>query len=87
MELEHINNATTSLSSPSNEPSTTSDDESVSGSHGLSKSQAWNLYASHFLSTWNARTYEFAAVRAWSAGLFIAWLMVPADIVYGFGVS
>lgn len=29
---------------------------------GMSSSQAWNLYTSHFLSTWNARTYEFAAV-------------------------
>ena len=29
---------------------------------GMTRSQAWNLYTSHFLSTWNARTYEFAAV-------------------------
>jgi hypothetical protein len=29
----------------------------------ISKSQALNLYTSHLLSTWNARTYEFAAVR------------------------
>ncbi|KAI9730582.1 MAG: hypothetical protein M1834_005823 [Cirrosporium novae-zelandiae] len=28
----------------------------------LSRGQAWNLYTSHFLSTWNARTYEFAAI-------------------------
>ena len=28
----------------------------------LTKVQAWNLYMSHTLSTWNARTYEFAAV-------------------------
>lgn len=28
----------------------------------LTRSQAWGLYVSHFLSTWNARTYEFAAV-------------------------
>lgn len=28
----------------------------------MSRSQAWNLYVSHFLSTWNMRTYEFAAV-------------------------
>ncbi|KIN01949.1 hypothetical protein OIDMADRAFT_161651 [Oidiodendron maius Zn] len=28
----------------------------------MTRSQAWNLYTSHFLSTWNARTYEFAAV-------------------------
>lgn len=30
----------------------------------MSKSQAWNLYTSHLLSTWNMRTYEFAAVRS-----------------------
>lgn len=29
----------------------------------LTPSQAWNLYVSHALSTWNARGYEFAAVR------------------------
>lgn len=28
----------------------------------MTKSQAWNLYTSHFLSTWNMRLYEFAAV-------------------------
>ncbi|MCJ1357628.1 MAG: hypothetical protein MMC33_007624 [Icmadophila ericetorum] len=28
----------------------------------LTKVQAWNLYMSHTLSTWNARTYEFAAI-------------------------
>jgi solute carrier family 40 (iron-regulated transporter), member 1 len=28
----------------------------------MSRSQALNLYTSHLLSTWNARTYEFAAV-------------------------
>jgi iron-regulated transporter 1 len=30
--------------------------------NGLTRSQAFNLYTSHFLSTWNVRTYEFAAV-------------------------
>ncbi|KAJ5047373.1 uncharacterized protein L3040_003200 [Drepanopeziza brunnea f. sp. 'multigermtubi'] len=29
---------------------------------GMSRSQAYNLYTSHLLSTWNVRTYEFAAV-------------------------
>jgi len=28
----------------------------------LSKAQAWNLYTSHALSTWNARTFEFAVI-------------------------
>lgn len=28
----------------------------------ITKAQAYNLYTSHFLSTWNIRTYEFAAV-------------------------
>ncbi|CZR60910.1 related to ferroportin 1 [Phialocephala subalpina] len=28
----------------------------------ITKSQAYNLYTSHFLSTWNIRTYEFAAI-------------------------
>jgi iron-regulated transporter 1 len=30
--------------------------------HQLTRAQAWSLYASHLLSTWNARTYEFAAI-------------------------
>ncbi|KUJ20381.1 uncharacterized protein LY89DRAFT_579459 [Mollisia scopiformis] len=28
----------------------------------ITRSQAYNLYTSHFLSTWNIRTYEFAAI-------------------------
>ncbi|KAI9876617.1 MAG: hypothetical protein M1830_006054 [Pleopsidium flavum] len=28
----------------------------------MTKTQAWNLYTTHMLSTWNARTYEFAAI-------------------------
>ena len=34
--------------------------------NGMTKSQALNLYASHLLSTWNIRQYEFAAVSAGS---------------------
>ena len=30
---------------------------------GMTRRQALNLYTSHLLSTWNARTYEFAAVK------------------------
>ena len=30
---------------------------------GLSSEQLMRLYLSHFLSTWNSRCYEFAAVR------------------------
>ncbi|KAI1767673.1 Ferroporti-1 [Hypoxylon sp. FL1150] len=30
--------------------------------NSLTRSQAWNLYISHALSTWNARGYEFAAI-------------------------
>jgi hypothetical protein len=30
--------------------------------NGMTSSQALNLYTTHFLSTWNVRTYEFAAV-------------------------
>lgn len=37
-------------------------DEVVYEQELMSKTQAWNLYASHFLSTWNMRMYEFAAV-------------------------
>ena len=32
---------------------------------GMTRKQALNLYTSHLLSTWNARTYEFAAVRSY----------------------
>lgn len=34
----------------------------VSASSSLKRFGAWNLYLSHALSTWNARTYEFSAV-------------------------
>ena len=37
-------------------------EESVGDPPELSKSQAWNLYTSHALSTWNARTFEFAVI-------------------------
>jgi iron-regulated transporter 1 len=37
---------------------------------GMTRSQAWNLYTSHFLSTWNARTYEFAAVSKYREDLY-----------------
>jgi iron-regulated transporter 1 len=30
--------------------------------NGMTRPQAFNLYTSHLLSTWNIRTYEFAAV-------------------------
>ncbi|MCJ1248390.1 hypothetical protein MMC30_005607 [Trapelia coarctata] len=33
----------------------------------LSKTQAWSLYTSHALSTWNARTFEFAVILFTSA--------------------
>ena len=38
----------------------------------LIRLQAWNLYTSHLLSTWNARAYEFAAVS------FLAYTAIPA---------
>jgi hypothetical protein len=39
-----------------------SEPSSDTGANGMTRSQAHNLYTSHFLSTWNVRTYEFAAV-------------------------
>lgn len=33
----------------------------------LSRAQAWSLYTSHTLSTWNARTFEFAVILFTSA--------------------
>ncbi|KAH6678385.1 hypothetical protein B0J14DRAFT_650605 [Halenospora varia] len=44
-------------SSPSTSPNTT-----PPIANGMTQSQAINLYTSHFLSTWNVRTYEFAAI-------------------------
>ncbi|KAM0152008.1 hypothetical protein ACHAPG_007900 [Botrytis cinerea] len=42
----------------------------------LNKAQAWTLYLSHFLSTWNGRSYEFAAIvftaNAWPDTLVAA---------------
>ena len=35
----------------------------------ITSSDLWNLYVSHFLSTWNSRTYEFAAMRHSSPSL------------------
>lgn len=34
----------------------------IAGKEGRAKKQLWRLYISHFLSTWNIRSYEFAAV-------------------------
>ncbi|KAI9644897.1 hypothetical protein NHQ30_006931 [Ciborinia camelliae] len=42
----------------------------------MDRAQAWNLYLSHFLSTWNGRSYEFAAIiftaNAWPDTLVAA---------------
>jgi iron-regulated transporter 1 len=38
---------------------------------GMTNSQAYNLYTSHFLSTWNVRTYEFAVVSF----VLVAWML------------
>ncbi|KAF7895357.1 hypothetical protein EAF00_007171 [Botryotinia globosa] len=42
----------------------------------LNKTQAWALYLSHFFSTWNGRSYEFAAIiftaNAWPDTLVVA---------------
>ncbi len=39
------------------------DDIENTASGSMTRAQVWNLYTTHILSTWNARTYEFAAVR------------------------
>jgi len=39
--------------------------------YGMSRTQAYNLYTSHFLSTWNVRTYEFAAVSNSGVTIFL----------------
>lgn len=39
-----------------------SDESPIAVTVGMTKKQALDLYTSHLLSTWNARTYEFAAV-------------------------
>jgi len=38
----------------------------------LSKKQLWGIYTTHFLSTWNTRSYEFAAARSFPAYCVIA---------------
>lgn len=40
----------------------------------LTRLGAWNLYISHALSTWNIRTYEFAAVSLHSCSLLLAYI-------------
>ena len=39
----------------------------LSETGSMTRSQAWNLYTSHFLSTWNIRTYEYSAVSIFPA--------------------
>ncbi|KAH7026507.1 uncharacterized protein B0I36DRAFT_366064 [Microdochium trichocladiopsis] len=45
----------------------------VDRTSGLTRPQAWNLYLSHALSTWNARGYEFAAVLFTAAAMIIIY--------------
>jgi iron-regulated transporter 1 len=42
-------------------------EENLTDRPELSKAQAWSLYTSHALSTWNARTFEFAVILFTSA--------------------
>lgn len=68
------------------------DMESMSSS--LTRHGAWNLYISHALSTWNVRTYEFAAVglpfslspSGWWSGLYISNISTT-DSFHGICVS
>ncbi len=39
--------------------------QSAAGGEVLTSAQLWGVYLSHFLSTWNSRCYEFAAVSVW----------------------
>lgn len=56
-----LNGADVIMELESVEPVEIPDMENISTS--LTRLGAWNLYISHALSTWNVRTYEFAAVR------------------------
>lgn len=47
----------------------------------LTKRQSWSLYISHFLSTWNARGYEFAAVKIHLPTL-VSWLTHRIQIIF-----
>lgn len=56
----------------------------------LTKGQSWNLYLSHFLSTWNARGYEFAAVSILSGAAASSKLTrwyIRKDYLYSISVS
>ena len=44
--------------------------------------QAWNLYTSHTLSTWNARTYEFAAVSTTFCDSYKSLTYISLDSLY-----
>lgn len=57
--------------SPSSEP--------LSDSHqnGMTRAQAWNLYVSHFLSTWNIRTYVSSPIA------HIPWSLRANSFVIG----
>lgn len=47
---------------PAHDDDDDGDDENIV-SGPMTKAQVWNLYTTHILSTWNARSFEFAAVR------------------------
>jgi len=60
---QYIEDEAALLPQPIPSPAETEPSSSAVLYGNITKSQALNLYTSHLLSTWNARTYEFAAVR------------------------
>lgn len=51
------------LQDQSNEHDSDSDRDSNDEQNGIERGLLWRLYTSHFLSTWNMRSYEFTVVR------------------------
>ena len=72
------------LLTPPNQPEISNQ---IAESDDLAGSQALNLYTSHLLSTWNARTYEFAAVRLWVMSTATFTYTDSPDHFHGCGVS
>lgn len=67
--------------SPSEDVSLLSTTE-TNGPELMTRSQAWNLYSSHLLSTWNMRMYEFAAVCCSPASVYLEFGLIATTRLF-----
>lgn len=74
MEAESFLTNSTATSREAHDATEAAEESSARASKGMTAAQAWNLYTSHALSAWNARTYEFAAVSYPSSNSILSWV-------------